>query len=49
MNPDQPPVAPFSGRRRGATGQVITVTHDQAIASHADKVFRLHDGKLAAG
>lgn len=28
---------------------IITVTHDQAIASHADKVFRLHDGKLAAG
>ncbi|MBI4092677.1 MAG: ABC transporter ATP-binding protein [Candidatus Kerfeldbacteria bacterium] len=25
---------------------IITVTHDQAIASLADKVYRLHDGKL---
>ncbi len=25
---------------------IITVTHDQAIASHADRVFRLHDGRL---
>lgn len=26
---------------------IIAVTHDQTIADHADKVFRLHDGRLA--
>lgn len=27
---------------------IITVTHDEDIAKHADQVYRLHDGKLKA-
>lgn len=32
---------------RSEKTMIITVTHDQGIAAHADRVFRLHDGKLS--
>jgi putative ABC transport system ATP-binding protein len=34
-------------RRRGST--LVLVTHDEALAGHADRVVRLHDGRILNG
>ena len=34
-------------RRRGST--LVLVTHDEALASHADRVVKLHDGRILNG
>ena len=34
-------------RRRGST--LVLVTHDQALARHADRVVKLHDGRILNG
>jgi len=34
-------------RRRGST--LVLVTHDQALARHADRVVMLHDGRILNG
>jgi putative ABC transport system ATP-binding protein len=34
-------------RRRGAS--LVLVTHDPVSASHADRHYRMHDGRLTAG
>ena len=34
-------------RRRGST--LVLVTHDQALACHADRVVKLHDGRILNG
>ena len=33
--------------RRGST--LVLVTHDQALARHADRVVKLHDGRILNG
>ena len=34
-------------RRRGST--LVLVTHDEALAGQADRVVRLHDGRILNG
>jgi len=34
-------------RRRGST--LVLVTHDEALAGKADRVVRLHDGRVLNG
>jgi len=34
-------------RRRGST--LVLVTHDDTLAGHADRIVRLHDGRILNG
>src|SRR5690348_2626198 len=36
-------------RRRDAGGSALVVTHSEALASRADRVIRLHDGRILDG